>query len=249
MKSVFTTVLFTFIFTALQFSASAQTIDTIKSIDVDTVNIELTQFLPPLSLLIDSAIANSPEVDHYEARVKQSEYDIAVEKKSWSEHIYLEGRYVRGNALVTGDGGNVIPLGNDANNFFQYGVGMRMPLEAFVGRSDRVKSREAFRESEVAKKREMENLIKDRVITTYNRVSSMKRLLEIYSEAKESAEFILNMSEERFSDGQIGLDELGQNTELKAKYSALYENLRTDYSNEYAQLERLVGVPFSKFEK
>jgi outer membrane protein TolC len=234
----------------------AQPVDSLNleepsAISVDTINIELTQFLPPLALLIDSAIANSPEVDYYEARTKQAEYEIGAEKKNWSEHIYLEGRYVRGNALATTTGvdGNIIPPSNDANNFYQFGVGMRMPLEAFIGRSDRVKAREAAREAEIAKRVEMENLIKDRVITTYNRVASMKRLLQIYAEARESAEFILNMSEERFSDGQIGLDELGQNTELKAKYSALYENLRTDYSNEYAQLERLVGVPFSKFEK
>ncbi len=220
-----------------------------KIIDVDTISIELTEFLPPLAVLIDSAIAHSPEVDYYKARVKEREYLVGAEKKRWTENIFLDARYGYGNlGTLQIQSGDTIST-NQALLNYQLGVGLRVPLDVFYGRKDRIRAVEAAREGEMAKKREMENLIKDRVITSYNRVASMKRLLQIYSEAKESAEFILKMSEERFADGEIGLDELGQNTELKAKYSALYENLRTEYSNEYAQLERLVGVPFSKFEK
>jgi outer membrane protein TolC len=227
--------------------------DTNKAVDVDTITVELTQFLPPLAVLIDSALANSPEIDFYEARVKEKEYLVEVEKKRWAENIYLDARYGYGNLgtfqvnTVQSGVNDTVTTGQATTNY-QLGVGVRVPLDVFYGRSARIKAVEASRESEAAKMREMQNYIKDRVIASYTRVASMKRLLQIYSEAKESAEFILTMSEERFRDGEIGLDELGQNTELKAKYSALYENLRTDYATEYAQLERLVGVPFSKFE-
>jgi len=77
----------------------------------------------------------------------------------------------------------------------------------------------------------------------------LQRQLTILTEAKESSSLIMEMAEERFRQGELTLDQLGQNTELKAKYNMSFEEVRTEFFNTYGRLERIVGVPFSKFEK
>ncbi len=205
----------------------------------DSIFINLVDYLPPLSVLIDSAIVNSPEVAFYDARIEMRENEVIIEKKNWSEDIMLQGAYNAGSF------GNAVL--QQLNVGYNYGVMLQIPLSTFYGRSNRINAAEANRKSEIYKREEMKKTVKESVIETYNHLLLFQRLLKIMTEAKESSQLIAEMAEERFRDGELTLDQLGQSTDLKAKHAAEYEQLRTEFSNTYARLERLVGVPFSKF--
>ncbi|NVK26857.1 MAG: TolC family protein [Flavobacteriia bacterium] len=242
----FAIVLFTLLSTQLSLAQTEAEIDSVEAMQVveeeqpaASEQPELFTYIPPLHLLIDSALVNSPEVAYYNYRAKAREYEVSMIRKDWSENIAVGAQYNFGNQ---GAFLNQLFLG------YQFTVGVQIPLSTFIGRSDRINQREAEMYSEQAKQLEMERKVEEQVIQEYNNLVLLKRLLEIQAEAKESANLIMEMSEERFREGELSLDQLGANTDLKAKSNSEYERLRIEFANAYQRLERLVGVPFSRFE-
>jgi len=77
----------------------------------------------------------------------------------------------------------------------------------------------------------------------------LRDLIKEATDAKESSQFIYEQAEAAYVRGQVSLDELGQNADLRSKWATSYITLKTDFYDTYRQLERLVGVPFSKFNK
>ncbi len=202
---------------------------------------DLSNVLPPLNVLIDTALVHSPELNYYDSRIKVREYEISMAKKSWTNDVIL------GANVNAGSFGNVTL--DDISIGQQYTFGVRMPLSTIFTRNERIGMAESWLETEVHKREEARRLVQDQVIEQYNKLFLIRRLLEIQSEAKESAELIKEMGDVRFMDGELSIEDLGTTTELRAKYNSQYEELRTEFSNTYFRLERLVGVPFSKFEK
>ena len=208
---------------------------------------DIMDFLPPLPIIIDSALANSPEVGYFESLLESSEYDVSLEKKSWSNDIRFQAGYTwtYGNQVVIQ---GVSTGGNDINEGYNYGVAVSIPLSSWYSRSDRINRAEALRGSQQAKINEAAVKVREQVIETYNELLLMQRLLKISAEAKESSRLILQMAEERFKDGESSLEELASATDYNARYAMEYEQTRTAFSNAYARLERLAGVSFSKMK-
>jgi len=211
--------------------------------------INLQDYLPPLTILIDSAIANSPEVQNAENMVRMQEYNAGAVRKDWTNFVSLQGQYfynsIERNTLS--DNGLLIPANQTLG--YRFGANVNIPLNTFYGRKDRINMAEAQVKAMQDQRRIQEQAIKEQVINTYNQLLLTQRLITIMTEAKNSAALILAMSEERFRDGELTLDQLGVNTNLKATYDANYERMRTEFSNTYAELERLVGVPLSKLKQ
>ncbi len=209
---------------------------------------DIMDFLPPLSVIIDSALANSPDVHYFESLMESTEYDVSLEKKSWSSDIRFQGGYNwnYGNQLLlagvnTGDA--------TSNEGYNYGVAISVPLSTWYTRSDRVKRAEALRGGQQAKVNQASQIVKEEVITTFNELLLMQRLLKISSESRESSQLILEEAEQKFKDGEIGLEELVGAADYKTRSAMEYEQTRTAFSNAYTRLERLTGVPFSKMKK
>ncbi len=68
--------------------------DSIANANIDRIlkSGSIESFLPPLRLLIDSAIANSPEIEFAESYIRAREYDIDLAKKDWWSTIRLGGQ-------------------------------------------------------------------------------------------------------------------------------------------------------------
>ena len=223
-------------------SASAQfPADSVKKVDI-------MDYLPPLQVIIDSAVTNSPNLDYLETVLEAGEYNVSQEKKAWSNDVRFQAGYTwtYGNQLLgTGLGVG----GNQINEGYNYGVVLSIPLSSWYGRSDRINRAEAQKEGYQAQIDMAERDLREMVIETYNQVFLLHELLLIFADAKESSKLILEMAEERFRDGELSLEELSSATDYKARSAADYERTRTEFSNAYSRLERLAGVSFSKFKK
>lgn len=205
----------------------------------DSLIVELKDYLPPLPLLIDSAISNSPQVAYFEALVKSREYAVSMVRKDWASNISISGTFNGGNSNVLDESVNVTGT--------NYGARVNIPLSTVIGRKDRIMQAESMREADLANLRDAKIAVRNEVTELYNRIFLLQRKLIITNEARQQGKIMMDMAEKRFIEGDLSLDELGKNTELKAKYANLYEDQRTEFSNTYFSLQRLVGVPFSKF--
>lgn len=209
---------------------------------------DLAQYLPPLSILIDSAIANSTQVKLAEIQIKMREYEVSQNKKDWSDLVSFSGQYrytdITGLA-VTEDG---LPVQSQSSAGFYLGAGVRVPLSYLTQKKDRMEMAKLNVDVMETQYEAARKMVREEVINTYNELLLLQKLINISSEARESTDIIYQMSEERFRDGELGLEQMGSNTGLKAKYASEYEQMKTQFSNTYSRLERLVGVPLSKLE-
>lgn len=209
---------------------------------------DIMDFLPPLSVIIDSALANSPEVGFFESIMESTEYDVSLEKKSWSNDIRFQGGYnwTYGNQLLLPGVGTGEATSNEGYN---YGVAISIPLSTWYTRSDRVKRAEALRGGQQAKVNQASVIVREEVITTFNELLLMQRLLKISSQSKETSQLILEQAEKKFRDGESTLEELVAASDYKTRSAMEYEQTRTAFSNAYTRLERLTGVSFIKMKK
>lgn len=209
--------------------------------DIDSLVIDLANYLPPLNLLIDTAVARAPQIKYFAERQKMFEYEMSMNKKKWMEGVKLSFNY------FTGD--NSLSDGALALSGFNYGVSMQIPLSTFFGQRDQAKMAQAAGQGENANKELAVMEIRREVEETYSRLFMLRDLIKEATDAKESSQFIYEQAEAAYVRGQVSLDELGQNADLRSKWATSYITLKTDFYDTYRQLERLVGVPFSKFNK
>lgn len=202
---------------------------------------DIESFLPPLTLLIDSAIANSPEVQQAEAFIKIREFETAQARKAFWSTVTVGGQFNYGsfgNLLI-----DEVSIGQQAVFTIQ------MPLSTWIGRSDRIGEKEGYIESEKARREAASRQVQENVIAAYNQLLLLRRQLEIVGDAKETGQLVKEMAELKFTEGELEVDQLGITTDFWARQGTQYEALRAQFSNTYYALERMVGVPFSKFEK
>lgn len=205
----------------------------------DSLLVSLADYLPPLPMLIDSAIAHSPQVDYFKARVQAGEFAVSSTKKDWAKSVNVSATFNGGTNNLLQESINVVGT--------NYGARITIPLSLFIGQKDRVNQAAATMESEKARLEETKRMVRIEVIETYNEIFNLQRKLEITNGARQQAIIIMEDAHHKFIENEMGLEDLTRATELKAKYANLFEDQRTEFSNAYFKLQRLVGVPFSKF--
>jgi outer membrane protein TolC len=211
------------------------------NVNQDSLIIDLADYLPPLNLLIDSAVANAPQIEYYRQRQLMFEYEIGIGRNQWMEGVRVFTNY---NLGTTGSSDGAIFVQG-----FQYGINAQIPLSMFFGQRDAGKMSKAAAAAEDAQKRRTIIEIQTEVEETYSRLFMLRDLIKEATNAKESSQFIYEQSEAKYIRGEISLDELGQNADLRTKWATNYITLKTEFYDTYRRLERLVGVPFSKFNE
>lgn len=217
------------------------------------IDLDLAEYLPPLSLLIEVAQENSPDLEITNLTAQKQEYELGLTKKDWTNLVSIGAQY-RYGGVSGGAGSNVtnsqallFPEDLTVGAYAFLGIGV--PLSYFVGRKDQIRSAEINVEIQESIKESKIRGIEEEVVSIYNRLLLLQDLIRISAEARENADLILEMSLERFRDGEISLDQLGASTSMKAKYASEYASLKTEFSVTFLQLERILGVSISKLQK
>lgn len=227
--------------------------DEVKPVEPDSLVgenfIDLAAYLPPLSIMIDSAIQNATSVTMAEINIRRSEHEVSRIRGDWADLVSMQGQYrISKSGIADVVDGQFFPASTDARFGYSLGLSVRVPLSYFTQNDNKSQISRLNVEIMEVQKESAARAVKEAVIETYNQLLLLQRLIQISTEAKEFSALIFQMSEEKFRDGEISLDQMGANTGLKARHAAEYERLKTEFSNTYALLERLVGMPLSKLQ-
>ena len=240
----------------MSFTAFAQ-LELTKTPVSDTLRPDLTKYIPPLYLLIDSAIANDPETKRWQFESEVFEHEIKVQRKMWIRDLSVGANYTplvnfMPQWTMNGDGSPVFDPVNFNNAFgFTSSVYGRAEVsldQLFFKNKETIKALEAQSKADAQGAIVASRLIAARVTELYNNLFMYQRMLEINQKAIQMGKMGVELGEEKFRNGQIQLSELSQLYDLMTKYGLDYERSYSAYRSAYIELERVVGVPLSKFK-
>lgn len=223
----------------------------------DTLRPDLTKYIPPLYMLIDSAIANDPETRRWQFESEVFEHEIKVQKKMWLRDLSVGANYTplvnfMPQWTVEGDGLPVFDPVNFSNGFgFTSSVVGRVDIsldQLFFKNKETIKALQAQANADAQGAVVASRLIAAKVTELYNNLFMYQRMLEINQKAIQMGKMGVELGEEKFRNGQIQLSELSQLYDLMTKYGLDYERSYSAYRSAYIELERVVGVPLSKFK-
>ncbi|AMR30129.1 hypothetical protein A0256_01200 [Mucilaginibacter sp. PAMC 26640] len=221
--------------------------NTPETITLD-VQKDLQAQLISLDSIIDIAILHSPSVKFQADLVDAAKSQLDFSKRVWTNNIVGFVNYSSGNqSIVTSDSQNTGSLAaSNITNGYRVGVQINLPLYEFVGRKSRVNLYKYQLNSTVNKKDETIQELRKNLIQLYYSMLYYNNLLNIRSEAKQSAINQLGIAQKQFKDGIIDIVELSRLKSFEVNARADYEEAKREFSISYYQVEALVGVPFQQ---
>ncbi|TFF34729.1 TolC family protein [Mucilaginibacter psychrotolerans] len=207
--------------------------------------IDLQQQLIPLDNIIDIAVAHSPSVKFQQDLIEAAKSQLNFSKLVWTNNIMGFVNYSSGNqSIISSDSQSAGNLSSsNITNGYRMGVQINLPLYELVGRKSRVNLYKYQLNSTVDKRDETIEALKRNVIQIYYSLLYYNNLLNIRSEAKQSAISQLAVAQKQFKDGIIDIAELSRLKVFEVNARADYEEAKREFSIAYFQIETFVGVP------
>jgi outer membrane protein TolC len=196
--------------------------------------------LPPLSVVVEYARKNAPELAVQEAIVARSQHEVERTEKRWMEGVTV------GASSSYGSFGNSVVDAVEIGQRLE--VGIKVSLFDLLGRDASVG---VFRERLEAAKRQRRVLaqaVRKQVIERYYAAKQARELTVVQSRSYTSTQTQLQMAEASFQQGTLSVDKLSRVTEVAAKAEARFRKARLRYKKAYDQLERLIGTSLGKLQ-
>lgn len=225
----------------------SQTVDTIKTIN--PILNDITDMIPPLAILIDSAYENSALVKSRDANLSYKKTNINSTSKLWLKNIGLETYYNYGTsdyyAINNATSGNQsLNTSIQTTNRYTIGAYVRLPLYDFLDRKNLIKAEKYLYEQAYYEKENEKAFLRKQLILQYNDVILKQKVFKITSESSIEAKLQSEMAEKEFAQGEISLSELARLRDIRAKNIMIYEQSKYDFINAYLILQEITGIKF-----
>jgi len=236
---LFFTVLF------IQMSGSAQV-----TVKFDILNDNIESILPPLETIIDSAIANNPNVKFRDLQININKFKLDADRNLWTRNlgIQADGRYGTFNNFSTNTSEGQTPSTiSTLSSQFNYGVGayVKLPIYDFINRKNQINLSEAEVEQAESFAESQRNELRQTVIKQYNELIVKHRLLKIKSKYAETSKINMQMVEQEFTNGIISVSEYSRISEIVTRTEIDFENSKMEFLTAYMILEEITGIRFN----
>jgi len=247
---VLITCLFVFSSSFVSAQTTSEDTTTIKRLQFDLLVDNIADKLPPLQILIDSAVKHSPQVRISDAEISIMRYTLKVEKNSWTKSIGILGELMTGNLYQFStnqtSGANPNEFVSDRYEYY-YNIGLflRMPLSDFTNQKIRINIAKREIEKSILLKEEKAMDIRKEVIMIYQDLLMRQELLKIKNESQLTTRLQVQMAEIEFKNGTIKIAELARLVEFNATNIYDYKQETFLFYRQYLILEELVGMKFN----
>ena len=219
-------------------------------IETGSSKIDAGKTLPPLIVMIDSAIAHNATIKYIDQGILEKKYDLESERKSWTKNFGLQADIRYGTfdnfSTNTAEGQSPSILATRSNQT-NYGVGayLKLPLYDFVNHKNLINASK----NQVAKAESMAEIQRDEVrqmvIRQYNDLILQQKIVKIRSKDYNMAKINLEMVEKEFRNGVVTISEYSRISGITSGAEADYEAAKSNLISIYMILEELVGFRFN----
>jgi outer membrane protein TolC len=211
---------------------------------------DITQLVPPLGTLLDSAYAHDPALKFARLQYDIDKGNLHSSQAQWTQDIGLQANggygtfdYLYNNTI----GGQTQQTTTLQQNETQYGVGgfIRLPLYDLVNRKNQIKIAKAVVQQAETLTETRKNEIRELVIKQYNDMIEKQQLLKIKSKYLETSRINTQMAEKGFVKGTISLDDYSRVSEIGSQTESDFETAKSDFINSYMIMEVMTGISFN----
>jgi len=234
--------LFNFFLPGSGYSQTGKSFDQLKD--------DISDKLPLLSVLIDSAIVNSANVRFKDQQLIISECKLRAKRVEWSRNLGFQANTGYGNLYnySSTSTGSIDPIPTTSNRSqIQYSasVYLNVPLNLLIDRRNQIKITEIELEQAKSSSDAQRDELKQQVILYYNDLILKQRLFKIKVKNLETVKINMQMVEKQFLNGVISLTEYTQMLGSVSGLETDFETARMDFLTAYMVLEVIVGMQFN----
>ncbi|UBM63585.1 TolC family protein [Candidatus Sulfidibacterium hydrothermale] len=205
--------------------------------------------LPPLSVLIDSAAYNSPDMHYQELKAQYYYYEQLSAQRAWLEHLSLNldlnlgkwnfwdrdeitkrDRYYRSESI---------------RDNYAVGFYIRFPLASIFDRRNRINKQKKWIEIALTQREINRRFLAKEVIDHYNNLVQYQNYIRIYNEYQNFTMMQMRMAQNEFMNGEISTAEYTRLKEIQTRGAINYQQAIAEFNKEYQLLEVTTGMKFN----
>ena len=218
-----------------------------------TNNIE--EVLPPLSVLLDSAVVHAAQVNYENLHATRNKYEITRARLVWTQYfgVNLDGGW--GNWLtdnidnVRKTIGQVSGTLSDYTRSYRWDYAIaffvRYPLSAAITRKNEIMIAKKEQEMSLALRDQRANEARLDVIRYYNAMIMAQSRMKISGEYQEYTRIQMQMADLMFANKEIEVAEYARLKEIQTRGAYDYEQYKSEFSMNYQLLEETTGIKFN----
>jgi len=198
--------------------------------------------LPPLHLILDSALKNSPIIHSQQLLVNQNKVLTSIEKKSWSKLLSFNSNYSRGTNNTQIEGGLVQSYTNTLSNWYGVGLSLNIPLSSILNRKHNIENVKINYEIETSNLNQIRIELQKLITTLYMDINLKAKTLELRSDALIVSNIQFSYAEIKFKNSSIDITDFSKIHEINVQTKIFYEEAKRDYILSLSILEETAGI-------
>lgn len=215
---------------------------------------DITHFLPPMNVLLDSAYAHDGALKFNQLQYQVNQGNLRTSQTEWTQNLGVLANVQYGTGyFYNSNTGNVVAgqsqqqTLSSQQNQTTYSVGgfYRLPLSDLVNRKNQVRISRTIVQQAQALIESRRNEIQQIVIKQYNDIITKQQVLKIKSQYLETTRINSQMAEKGFVKGSISLDDYARVTEIGTRTETDFETAKMDFINSYMIMEVITGMNFN----
>ena len=216
-----------------------------------TSNVE--DVLPPLSVLLDSAVVHAPQVNYEELHAARNRYEINRARQEWSQYfgINLDGSYGNWwNDDINRIRSSIPPTpGSFFDNSIRYDYAVsffvRFPLSSILKRKNEINISKKEVEMSLALRDQRANEAKLETIHDYNAMIQAQDKMKISNDYQEFTRIQMQIADEQLKNKEIEIAEYTRLKEIQVRGALDFVQFKSDYRENYELLQEITGIKFN----
>jgi len=219
-----------------------------QNIVIDPLKDDIFKVLPPLEVIIDSALLNNANIKFWQADIAKNESKILTKKRYWLKHIRVGGSVSYGTYdNYSLDQTATLPsymYSKQNQSRYSSNLLLSIPLYDLTDRRNELNFAELEKKQAVYKLESTAEEIREKVVSIYYNVLNYYDKLKIYSENLETSELNMRVAEKEFLNGQISISEYSRLTSIHANNKILYQGAKSEFITNFMLLQEVAGFKF-----
>jgi outer membrane protein TolC len=217
-----------------------------------TSNVE--DVIPPLSVLLDSAVVHAAQVNYEGLHAMRNRYEIKRARLEWTQYFGANidgswGNWINSDTYLKDYTPNstVLTPPNVRSLRWDYAlsVWMRFPLSSILKRPNEIMIGKKEVEMSLALRDQRANEARLEVIREYNAMLLAQARMKISNDYQEYTRIQMQMADLQFQNKEIEISEYARLKEIQIRGANDYEQYKSEFSMNYQLLEEMTGMKFN----